>query len=954
MSIRKNNFFQSNKSNYWLVLCLTLFNATIIYGKVQDTTGQEFYILAEKNHNDFNKYLQYGLKAMPLLKKEKRYQKYLKTVRGMMFVNYYISKLDTALFYAEKLALEIPQLPIPPSEKFDLLNRLGTFYYNDGRYKKSVLFYEESYKIWQENHLSNSEKLNLGDYYNNKGLLYNSQGDIFNAINYYQKAIEEYAQFPASYYLESGIVLHNIALFYQYTKKYDQALAHFNKAIKIHRNYPMDYLNKRFYARVLLQKGRLLIEQKQFSKAKQLFQQVLDLPNLRQDFYGIANRHLGNAYVQAGQYSQGKTLLDQSFQQHRAFFPKKHLQTAQVYKKLATYFRKTKKYEDALITTQRAIHALIPTFQDSLNFQTNPSLTQQALSELELTKLLRLKAQLLVANNNHTAALSTYKLLIERILIIKSGYQSIESKFHLSNNTSVILAEAINLCFNLYKENPNKAYLSAAFYFFEVNQATILLSKNQAAKSALTTELPDSIVLNKEQLLAQIDFYKKQSLEKSLFKADSLFIVKKLFLTTNELHQLNNYIAQTFPNYHKTTNTLEINTLKNLQQNFLQPQQLFLTYFYGDSLLYTLAISKNKCSFKSTLIKEIEPKLHAFNLQFTPQISGMTPYIDKQIPYQLFQEFIEKSLVPFSKIKELIIVRDRLLSQIPFGALWTSKRTNAQELPTYLLQDFAISYAPNASFLIQYNKWNKSKDLVNFIGFAPQFQGKEQFLAERSCEINDLRRLAFNEKEVKQIAQSVQGNFFTKTDATKANFIKSTNKARILHLATHACVDDINNEQSRIFFTDDYLFLHELYNLKTKSEMVVLSACETGIGSFKRGEGVLSLAHAFAYAGVPSITMSLWSVNDESTAKLMQYYYQHLKAGKAKHQALRQAKLEYLANCESVEKLHPYYWAGFVHLGDYEPIFAPANTLFKTSMLFTILAFFISFFYYFQKKIKKN
>ena len=115
---------------------------------------------------------------------------------------------------------------------------------------------------------------------------------------------------------------------------------------------------------------------------------------------------------------------------------------------------------------------------------------------------------------------------------------------------------------------------------------------------------------------------------------------------------------------------------------------------------------------------------------------------------------------------------------------------------------------------------------------------------------------------------------------------------------------------------DGFLYTHEIYNQSLRAELAVLSACGTGLGKQIRGEGIMSLARAFHYAGCPNIAMSLWQVDDKTTSALMQEFYKQLKAGNPKDEALRQAKLYVLDKHES----HPYYWAPFVLIGDNAPV----------------------------------
>ena len=160
-------------------------------------------------------------------------------------------------------------------------------------------------------------------------------------------------------------------------------------------------------------------------------------------------------------------------------------------------------------------------------------------------------------------------------------------------------------------------------------------------------------------------------------------------------------------------------------------------------------------------------------------------------------------------------------------------------------------------------------------------------------------------------------------DATKQKFQELASGFKILHLATHGKANHQDGEFSFLAFsTEDgssLLSVAELYNLSLNADMVVLSACETGIGAQQRGEGVISLARAFAFAGAKSIVASLWSVNDKSTMEIMDQFYAGIKTGWSKPQALAQAKRDYLTKNPG-QNAHPFFWAGFVGVGDMDGI----------------------------------
>jgi CHAT domain-containing protein len=319
----------------------------------------------------------------------------------------------------------------------------------------------------------------------------------------------------------------------------------------------------------------------------------------------------------------------------------------------------------------------------------------------------------------------------------------------------------------------------------------------------------------------------------------------------------------------------------------------------------------------NTLIK----KVAGLRTLLSSPTSKLEPFIE--ISNQLYTDLIAPVSKSLEGIEDLIIIPDGVLSALPFEILLTEKTGSEKNFGdlAYLFWDYQITYAFSLATLKQQRSQSSVGRNIAFLGFAPSFENSgAAVLPSRACERNTLAPLLENAKEVKAIQNILGGKIAENTVASKQNFLSKAGKAKIIHLATHACVDDNEPARSRIFFTDDHLYVHELYNLPLQADMVVLSACETGVGNFRRGEGVMSLARGFAASGAPSLTLSYWSVSDQSTSEIMQFYYQALKEGKPKHQALQAAKKDYLLGQEDVRSLHPYYWAPFVHFGDYSSL----------------------------------
>lgn len=302
-----------------------------------------------------------------------------------------------------------------------------------------------------------------------------------------------------------------------------------------------------------------------------------------------------------------------------------------------------------------------------------------------------------------------------------------------------------------------------------------------------------------------------------------------------------------------------------------------------------------------------------------------------QAANSLYGELIKPAEPYLSKKSKLIIIPDGILNYLPFEVLLTgteeiSPESSYSYLP-FLVKKYPVSYGQSASVLKNLlteksgNKTDRSGS-KKFIGFGdPVYED-----ASLKPGIN-YPRLEYSGKEVENIA-----SFFKKGDveiylrdnATEEN-VKRTGelkKFNYVHFATHGFIDEDKPDLSSLILTQDnnsgedgFLQATEIFNLDLNSDLVVLSACQTGLGKLVRGEGIVGLTRAFMYAGTPSVLVSSWSVSDISTATLMGEFYKNLIKNKlGKTEALRKAQLTLMSD----EKYaHPFYWAPFVLIGDW-------------------------------------
>jgi CHAT domain-containing protein len=254
----------------------------------------------------------------------------------------------------------------------------------------------------------------------------------------------------------------------------------------------------------------------------------------------------------------------------------------------------------------------------------------------------------------------------------------------------------------------------------------------------------------------------------------------------------------------------------------------------------------------------------------------------------------------FSGERKLIVVPDRELWELPFQAL---QGTNGQSV----LERFSLSYASSLSVLYEMRKQRQNVEAsTGLLALASSIPGTE--------------------KEVQTLAQfygKQKSRIYTGRRAQEGVLKKEAAGFDVIHVAAHGVLDNASPMYSYLKLANDenedgLLEPREVMNLDLHTSLVVLSACETGGGKIGTGEGMIGFTWAFFVAGSPSTVASQWKVDSESTAALMSEFHRNLKMKKlSKAEALRQAALKLR---ENPQYRHPYYWAGFIVVGDPSPI----------------------------------
>lgn len=358
---------------------------------------------------------------------------------------------------------------------------------------------------------------------------------------------------------------------------------------------------------------------------------------------------------------------------------------------------------------------------------------------------------------------------------------------------------------------------------------------------------------------------------------------------------------------------------------------VILEYAVGDSSssLWVITASAHQL-FRLPARKALQEKIETIRFAMLDPKQSI-PEFFTQAAFSLYETLIKPAEQFLSKRSKIIIIPDGILNYLPFEVLLTEnrkidERKSYSDMP-FLVKRYPISYAQSASVLktlISQSSGPKkpepeSRKLLAF--------GDPLYEDTLLNPINKYPRLEFSGKEIENIAAYFTGGsseIYLRNKATEEN-LKQNNeldKFNYIHFATHGLINEDKPDLSSIVLTsaknsgeDGFLQAAEIFNLKLNADLVVLSACQTGLGKLVRGEGMVGLTRAFMYAGTPSVVVSLWSVSDMSTDALMGEFYRNLIKNKlSKTDALRKAQLTLINN----EKYaHPFYWAPFILIGDW-------------------------------------
>jgi len=788
-----------------------------------------------------------------------------------------------------------------------------------GHYADAKAAYEIAYAKSVELNIENDE---VGTY------IFRELGNIYTRFGDYEQAIKLHSLFlkTANNSNNKADAHADLASAYRWKKNFIKSIAEYQKGLQI------EGISEP--TRGLLLNGLADVQNEQGDLDNCLKTLELAQIALKDITSSVAKLRLINTYILKGKVFsklQEKQAAVAAFNQalffaNQSYKTQKRREFAKIYIQKGEHFLRTKETDKALVAFQKALQAVVPNFAknnpeehpDASSFYAENSIWEALVGKATAFEQQYQKTKEDTALKN---ALTCLELTNRVEDLMRQDYWNQSASLGLLEERRKDREKAIGLAYKLYTQTLNKEFVEMAFQLAEKSKSMLLLENIRGIAASNQLNLPDSLLAKERQIQENL-LICREDLKKVKSKIDSLQIVlleKEERILEVRYQQFKAYLQEAYPNYFALKHDTKTIAIAEVQQQLIDDKTLFLEYFIAEEVVYVFAIQKDKADFYQLKKAENFQENIAFLVrsigQFKEDFEAFQLFSKKA--FKVFQQLIEP-IKNYRKFEKLVIVPDEILHYLPFEVLLTQATNFSEvrydELP-YFVFDHAINYGYSATLLVESQKRELANKASMFLGFSPTFGSVKQ-----SDYGADLENLPYNQQLVKELKLLLQGKAFTGQNATVSELKSRIGESMILHLGTHAKMDDENPLNSRIFFADTSIATAEIYNMPLESQLVVLSACETGIGKLYKGEGVMSLARGFMHAGSPSIVTSLWKVDDKSTAELMRVFYERLQKGTAKDVALHQGKMAFLKQAN--ERLaHPYFWAAFVHIGNPQPIF---------------------------------
>jgi CHAT domain-containing protein/tetratricopeptide (TPR) repeat protein len=838
-------------------------------------------------------------------------------------------------------ALPISQAVGDRRGEADTLNNIAVVYWSLGEMRKALEKYNEALPISRAVGDRSAEAETL----TNIGAAYRSLGEMRKALEKYNEAL------PLSRAIGDRRVeaatLSSIGTVYWSLGEMQKALEKFNEALPLSRavgDRRVEVATLNSIGVVYRSLGEMQKALEKFNEALPIYQAVGDRSG---EAYTLIN--IGTVYRLLGEMQKALEKYNEALPLSRAVGDRTGEAATLNYIGLVY---------DSLGETQKALEK----YNEALPiFQAIGDRNREAAALLGIARVEQKRGNLTQARQTIEQAVG----MIESLRTDIAG-QGLRASYFASRQE--FYETYIDVLMQMHKQNPAAAFDVVALAVSERARARSLLELLKESRADIRQGV-DGSLLERERYLqqrlnaraaAQVSLLNRKHTPE---QADAA--AKEIAAITDEYEEVQAQIRDRSPRYAALTQPQPLG-LTEIQQQALDEDSLLLEYTLGEKRSYLWVVSQRSIdSYELPPRAEIEAATRrVYELGAARPKRGTPP--DPQLIAQA-KALSGMLLGPAAAqlgAKRLVVVAPGALSYLPFAAL-PAPEDKKRRVGDYepLIAKHEVVSIPSASVLsiIRHETEGRQRAAKSVAVLAdPVFEASDPRLtsakngnssgetpaapaadaeyseltrAIRTMNFSDARagftRLAFSRQEAQSIiALTPKGTGLKATDfsANRALALsQQLSQYRILHFATHGLLNSERPELSGLVFSlvdqdgkpqDGFLRLHEIYNLQLNADLVVLSACETGLGKEIKGEGLIGLTRGFMYSGAPRVVASLWNVDDLATAELMKLFYQRmLKDGMPAGAALRAAQLELSGQKRWAS---PYFWAGFVLHGEWK------------------------------------
>lgn len=773
-------------------------------------------------------------------------------------------------------------------------------------YQKALTFYRKAlniYKIRYENpSVAKAVSISEGRVYNNLGDLYFDIGQIEKAIDYYKDALTIYRNFEGEEIEQSLInTFFNLARAYLELKDYTEAFGYL-KVVKDHRentiNYPIDLgeaynLLSQYYEAI-----------NEVDKAKYYSKKAI---NIFENVFGLKHPSLMDAHTHFGNIFFNNNQLD-----------------------------------SAIIEYNHALKSSL-----SIDFYDNEDLQKFEITGLVTLKLFNafykkaLTLQQLYAYSNDIKDLKDVIQICHEVDIIAQELRlSLQhsDQITLSNHLLKTYQLAVNASFQLYQLTDDNSYKDELNYFSEKKKVAALSSIITSVRAKNLGEIPEALLKKERDLASRLNFFNteiqiiKEGNAPSVnsFKVNSFY--DSIFVIREEYDRLINHFEQNHEKYYQLKHSGEIITGRQVQ-SLLDEHTMIVSYAFDDQDVYITTITDTSFQVvKQSNSSDIELDKTVLKLHKLLQKKTLIQkrHRDKflECSHKLYQYLIEPIAKQITGQQKLIIIPEGILNYVPFEVLVSSdKEIDFQKMP-YLIKDFEISYHYSISLYTDFTQKAPYQHANAMLAVAPVFDdGSENFMPSRQhgSLLWSKKEVDYIEKRFKEECPDQVIDILLRSEACESAFKSLLNEKYFdnIHISTHGEANEqtpdlswiafFKNEDDTTDIGDGFLYASEVYDFQLKTNLLVLSSCESGLGQLSIGEGMISTNRGFLYAGALNIVYSIWKINDRYTFELMKGFYDNMLLGQNYATALRQSKLDMIEQ-NPIAAL-PTNWAGFLLIG---------------------------------------